>query len=79
VIAMEVFPVRTSEYPYLPAECRGGRCGHDPERCLRYRSRRCLSGECAHARQGLLCAVNYPGATGTVQGGSPSDKPGIPS
>ncbi|GGS41612.1 hypothetical protein LT966_21775 [Streptomyces griseobrunneus] len=49
-----------NEYPYLPAECRNNRCDHEPNRCVRYRSRRCLSGECTHARQDLICAVNYP-------------------
>lgn len=49
-----------TDYPYLPAGCRTGRCDHEPDRCLRYRSRRCESGECTHARQNLLCAVNYP-------------------
>lgn len=49
-----------NEYPYLPAECRNNRCDHDPNRCVRYRSRRCLSGECTHARKDLICAVNYP-------------------
>jgi len=49
-----------NEYPYLPAGCRNGRCNHAEGRCMRYRSRRCLSGECTHARQNLLCAVNYP-------------------
>lgn len=52
-----------NEYPHLPADCRKGQCGHEADRCLRYRSRRCLSGECTHARQNLLCAVNYPTAT----------------
>lgn len=57
------------EYPHLPANCRNGRCDHAPDRCLRYRSRRCLSGECTHASQNLLCAVNYPAPakTGTVR------------
>jgi hypothetical protein len=50
------------EYPYLPAECRKGQCDHVPGRCLRFRSRRCDSGQCTHARQNLLCAVNYPTA-----------------
>lgn len=49
-----------NEYPYLPAECRNNHCDHNPNRCVRYRSRRCLSGECTHARQDLICAVNYP-------------------
>jgi len=49
-----------SDYPYLPTECRKGHCDHAPDRCLRYRSRRCESGQCTHARQNLLCAVNYP-------------------
>lgn len=49
-----------TDYPYLPAECRKGRCDHEPDRCLRFRSRRCESGQCTHARQNLLCAVNYP-------------------
>lgn len=49
-----------TDYPYLPAECRNGRCNHEADRCLRYRSRRCLSGECTHARQNQPCAVNYP-------------------
>lgn len=49
-----------TSYPYLPAECRNGNCDHDPDRCLRYRSRRCESGECQHASQNLLCAVDYP-------------------
>jgi len=52
-----------TDYPYLPAGCRKGCCDHDPDRCVRYRSRRCLSGECTHARQNLLCAVNYPTVT----------------
>jgi hypothetical protein len=58
-----------NEYPHRPAECRQGRCDHEPDRCLRYRSRRCLSGECTHARQNLLCAVNYPApsSTGTTR------------
>ena len=49
-----------SDYPYLPANCRNNRCNHKPDRCMHYRSRRCLSGECTHARQDLICAVNYP-------------------
>ncbi|GAA1431815.1 hypothetical protein GCM10009601_51600 [Streptomyces thermospinosisporus] len=49
-----------TDYPYLPVECRTGACDHDPDRCLRFRSRRCESGQCTHARQNLLCAVNYP-------------------
>ena len=49
-----------TEYPYLPPECRAGDCDHEPDRCLRFRSRRCESGQCTHARQTLLCAVNYP-------------------
>ena len=49
-----------ADYPYLPAGCRNGRCDHAPDRCLRYRSRRCLSGECTHASKNQLCAVNYP-------------------
>lgn len=49
-----------NNYPYLPPTCRKGHCDHDPDRCLHYRSRRCLSGECAHASQNLPCAVNYP-------------------
>ncbi|WP_405479865.1 hypothetical protein [Streptomyces anulatus] len=49
-----------NEYPYLPDECRNNRRDHEPNRCVRYRSRRCLSGECTHARQDLICAVNYP-------------------
>lgn len=56
-----------TDYRYLPADCRKGHCDHDPGRCMRYRSRRCLSGECTHARQNLLCAVNYP--TPTSHGG----------
>lgn len=54
-----------NDYPYLPAECRNGNCDHQPDRCMRYRSRRCLSGECTHASKNLLCAVNYPTATNT--------------
>jgi len=52
-----------TDFPYLPAECRNGHCDHEPDRCLRFRSRRCESGQCTHARQDLLCAVNYPTAT----------------
>lgn len=47
-------------FPFLPADCRKGLCDHEPDRCVRYRSRRCLSGECTHGRQNLLCAVSYP-------------------
>lgn len=49
-----------NDYRYLPVECRNGSCDHEPNRCLRFRSRRCESGQCTHARQNLLCAVNYP-------------------
>ncbi|CAM5394507.1 hypothetical protein STENM36S_06382 [Streptomyces tendae] len=49
-----------NEYPYLPPACKQDRCNHEAGQCLRYRSRRCLSGECTHAGQNLLCAVNYP-------------------
>lgn len=49
-----------TDYPYLPADCRNSRCDHDTDRCLRYRSRRCEAGQCTHARQNLICAVNYP-------------------
>ncbi|GHC36723.1 MULTISPECIES: hypothetical protein [Streptomyces rochei group] len=49
-----------TDFPYLPANCRQSRCGHEPDPCYRYRSRRCLSGECKHASQNLLCAVSYP-------------------
>ncbi|MFF4346794.1 hypothetical protein [Streptomyces sp. NPDC001530] len=49
-----------NDYPYLPADCRKGRCDHETGRCTRYRSRRCLSGECTHASKNLFCAVNYP-------------------
>ncbi|MFC8339254.1 hypothetical protein ACFUJX_19900 [Streptomyces rubiginosohelvolus] len=53
----------TTEYPYIPAECRKNQCDHDPGRCVRYRSRRCLSGECTHARNNQICAVNYTTTT----------------
>ena len=49
----------SNEFPYLPPACRQKRCDHQPGRCTRYRSRRCLSGECTHARQNLFCGVNY--------------------
>ncbi|WP_329474281.1 hypothetical protein OIE75_40930 (plasmid) [Streptomyces sp. NBC_01723] len=49
-----------NEYPYLPPACRQGRCNHEPNRCCSYRSRRCLSGECAHAQQNLSCGVYGP-------------------
>jgi hypothetical protein len=52
-----------TSYPYLPANCRKGNCDHAPDRCMHYRSRRCLSGECTHAGQNLVCAVNYPTPT----------------
>lgn len=49
-----------TDYPYLPPNCRNGKCDHEPNRCFRYRSRRCESGECRHASQNQLCGVNYP-------------------
>ncbi|WP_371099907.1 hypothetical protein [Streptomyces sp. PU_AKi4] len=49
-----------TDFPHLPVDCRKDRCDHEPGRCLRYRSRRCESGECRHAAQNLPCAVNYP-------------------
>lgn len=46
-----------TEFTVLPRECQTGTCDHDPGRCVRFRSRRCLSGECTHARQGLACGA----------------------
>lgn len=51
-----------NDFPYLPPACKQGRC-------LRYRSRRCLSGECTHGSQNLLCAVNYPTTTENCEAG----------
>lgn len=46
-------------YAVLPRECQTGTCDHEPGRCIRYRSRRCLSGECTHASQNLICGATY--------------------
>lgn len=48
------------EFPWLPLECRTGQCEHPTGRCVRHRSRRCLSGECGCARANRACSVNYP-------------------
>lgn len=48
-----------TSFPYLPRECQTGTCDHDPGRCVRYRSRQCLSGECTHASRNLHCGQNY--------------------
>lgn len=42
-------------FNHLPTQCRKGSCDHEPGRCTRYRSRRCLSGECTHWTQNLHC------------------------
>ena len=46
-------------YRYFPPKCQKRECDHDQGRCIRYRSRQCLSGECTHASRGLMCGVNY--------------------
>lgn len=46
-----------TDYPVLPRGCQNGTCGHDPGKCIRYRSARCLSGECTHAASNLMCGT----------------------
>lgn len=47
-------------FQWLPAPCADGTCDHEPGGCVYSRSRRCLSGECTHATQGLHCGEAAP-------------------
>lgn len=46
-------------YRFLPRECKAGTCDHEPGRCIRYRSHQCLSGECGHGAQDLVCGASH--------------------
>ncbi len=64
-------------FTHLPRECKEHKCDHEPGRCVRFRSRQCLSGECSHAKQNLHCGQNYlppapaPHVPGTVDTSRP--------